>query len=179
MAQLNLPETFHKKIGVKRMKKANLKIDMTPMVDLGFLLVAFFVFTTQISMPSITKLYMPHDGDPTKIPSSKSLTFLLRDDSHVYYYYGDMEDAIKSDKIFQTSYSEIIGMGNIIRLKQTELEKRKIDRNDLIVLIKANSETSYKNVMHVIDEMLINGVTRYALTDISSEEKSVLEFHDK
>ena len=78
MAQLNLSETFHKKIGVKRVKKANLKIDMTPMVDLGFLLVAFFVFTTQTSIPSITKLYMPHDGDPTKIPSSKSLDFLTK-----------------------------------------------------------------------------------------------------
>lgn len=49
-------------IGVKRQKRVELKIDMTPMVDLGFLLLSFFIFTTEISKPSATKMYMPHDG---------------------------------------------------------------------------------------------------------------------
>jgi biopolymer transport protein ExbD len=175
MAELNLPQTFKKKIGAQRVKKANLKIDMTPMVDLGFLLVAFFVFTTQILQPSVTNLYMPHDGIPTKIADSKSLTFLLSNDNSVYYYYGNMEDAIKSKQVYQTTYDEYKGMGNIIRLKQNGLEQRKIDPKELMVLIKPKKETSYKNVMCAIDEMLINGVTRYALQDISNEEEDFLK----
>ena len=68
-------EKSRNKTGAGRMKKANLKIDMTPMVDLGFLLITFFVFTTEIPKPGITDLYMPHDGKETEIQDSQSLTF--------------------------------------------------------------------------------------------------------
>jgi biopolymer transport protein ExbD len=60
MAQLNVTEPIPKKDGIRQTKKTNLKIDMTPMVDLGFLLIAFFIFTTEISRPAVVKLYMPH-----------------------------------------------------------------------------------------------------------------------
>jgi biopolymer transport protein ExbD len=174
MAELNLHELFHKKVGVHHIKKATLKIDMTPMVDLGFLLVAFFVFTTQIAKPAITNLYMPHDGDSTKIPDSKSLTVLLGSNDKVYYYNGNMEKAVKDKQIFHTSYSEMLGIGSVIRKKQIDLEKREIDKKELIILIKPGKESSYKNVLNAIDEMLINGVIKYALEDISNEEETFL-----
>src|SRR4030095_7895480 len=163
------------KAGVKRIKKANLKIDMTPMVDLGFLLISFFIFTTEISKPHVANLYMPKDGEPTQIPESKSLTILLGDNDHVFYYNGDMSLAIKNNQIFQTSYNEINGIGNNIRQKQNQLEKRKVDKKDLVVLIKPGTSSSYKNVINILDEMLINGVTRYAIIDLEGEEKGYLE----
>ena len=67
MIEINIADPSRAKAGVNRIKKANLKIDMTPMVDLGFLLISFFIFTTEISKPAITNLYMPKDGDSTKI----------------------------------------------------------------------------------------------------------------
>ena len=76
MTEINIADPSRPKAGVGRIKKVNLKIDMTPMVDLGFLLIAFFSFTTEISKPSITSLYMPKDGDSTKISESRSLTIL-------------------------------------------------------------------------------------------------------
>src|SRR6266542_97025 len=82
MTELNVTASTLKRTGIGRMKKANpmaigIKIDMTPMVDLGFLLMAFFIFTTEISKPAVTKLYMPHEGEPTEVPDSRSLTILL------------------------------------------------------------------------------------------------------
>ena len=107
------------------------KVDLTPMVDLGFLLISFFIFTTEISKPAITNLYMPKDGDSTKIPESKSLTILSGNNDYVYYYNGDMNQAIKNNQVFRTSYDEINGIGNVIRQKQNELKKRKIDWIDM------------------------------------------------
>ena len=95
MTEINIADPSRPKAGVNRIKKANLKIDMTPMVDLGFLLISFFIFTTEISKPAITNLYMPKDGDPTKIPESKSLTILLGNNDHVFYYNGDMKPGNK------------------------------------------------------------------------------------
>ena len=79
---------------------------------------------------------MPKDGDPTKIPGSRSLTILLGDNDHAFYYNGDMNQAIKNNQVFQTSYDEINGIGNIIRQRQNELKNRKIEKKDLVVLIK-------------------------------------------
>ena len=58
---------------------------------------------------------MPKGGNPTKIPGSRSLTILLGDNDHAFYYNGDMNQAIKNNQVFQTSYDEINGIGNIIR----------------------------------------------------------------
>lgn len=175
MTEINIADPAPPKAGVNRMKKANLKIDMTPMVDLGFLLISFFIFTTEISKPRIANLYMPKDVDSTKIPESKSLTILLGDNDHVFYYHGNMNQAIKNGQVFQTSYNEINGMGDVIRRKQTELGKRKVDKKDLVVLIKPGPNSSYKNVINTLDEMLINGVTRYVIVDVNGEEKSYLD----
>jgi biopolymer transport protein ExbD len=172
MNDINFTEPFRKKTGIPKMKKDNLKIDMTPMVDLGFLLVTFFVFTTEISKPAITNLYMPHDGDSSEVANSKSLTVLLANDDEVFYYFGNLEKAIKNKLVLRTSFNEITGLGSIIRQKHTELKKRNITQDELIVLIKPGSQSSYKNLVSILDEMLINNVTRYAIIDPENEEKA-------
>jgi biopolymer transport protein ExbD len=177
MTELNIIKPLRKKT-IARVKKANLKIDMTPMVDLGFLLIAFFIFTTEISKPAVTNLYMPHDGDSTKIPDSKSLTILLGSNDHVFYYYGIEQKAIKNSEVFQTSYDEMTGLGKIIRQKQTDLGKKKIDKKELIVLIKPGKESSYKNVVNALDEMLVNSVTRYAIVNPGKREANFLQIHN-
>jgi biopolymer transport protein ExbD len=78
MTDIQMPEARKQKAGVHRMVKHNLKIDMTPMVDLGFLLITFFVITAELSKPQAMNLYMPHDGRPTDAAESKSITFLNR-----------------------------------------------------------------------------------------------------
>ena len=168
MIEINIADPSRAQAGVNRMKKANLKIDMTPMVDLGFLLISFFIFTTEISKPAMTNLYMPKDDGPTNIPGSKSLTILLNNNDDVSYYDGDMKTAIKNNQVFQTSYHEINGIGNIIRQRQNELKKRKIDKKELVVLIKPAPGSSYKNVISALDEMLINGVSRYVITNLEN-----------
>ena len=176
MTEMHVEDRRRRKPGVNRIKKANLKIDMTPMVDLGFLLVSFFVFTTELSKPVLTNLYMPKDGDPTPIPESKSLTILLSSNNTVFYYRGDISKAMKNNEVFQSSYDETNGIGSIIRKKQNELIKNRIDKKDLVVLIKPGVDCSYKNVISALDEMLINGVTRYAIVDQGADEKSYVAY---
>jgi len=71
-------------------KKRNqkLKIDMTPMVDLGFLLITFFIFTTSMGEPMATNLFMPKDGPETNVSEATVLTVLLAGENKIYYYDG-------------------------------------------------------------------------------------------
>ena len=107
MAQIENSAAERKGKSFSSAKKQTLRIDMTPMVDLGFLLITFFVFTTIMSTPKAADLFMPTEGlvDPTKLPKSLALTILLDENDKIYYYHGDLEEAIKATDIFETNFS--------------------------------------------------------------------------
>jgi len=77
--------------GKKRAKKASTKVDMTPMVDLAFLLLTFFVLTSTFSKPKVMSLVYPAKPKPDEvIPPAKvnnGITFLISEDK-IYYYQG-------------------------------------------------------------------------------------------
>lgn len=160
----------HKKgPGVKKSKKLSTRVDMTPMVDLGFLLITFFVFTTTISQPTALKLNLPKDTDKpeeqTKTKASGALTVLLGKDNHVFFYEGELDPAGKN---FQSSnYKDI--RNEIIS------KKRSTPTDDFMVVIKPTDESTYKNVVDMLDEMTINVVKRYALVDISDGENQLVK----
>jgi biopolymer transport protein ExbD len=86
----------HGKHGKKRAKKASTKIDMTPMVDLAFLLLTFFVLTSTFNKPKTMEINFPVEGDDIKpTPINNALTFILtregkdEKENGIYYYYGE------------------------------------------------------------------------------------------
>lgn len=143
---------------------------MTPMVDLGFLLITFFIFTTTLGEPRTTRLIMPTDGEPSIIPSSHSLTALLGKDK-VYVYEGTQEEALRNNTVIPATYDVYGGLGRLIRQKQAMLAK-KGEKDKLIVLLKPLPSGTYQNVINALDEMQINAVQRYAVVDATGEEKN-------
>src|ERR1700749_379362 len=89
-------DSGHKKgPGVKKAKKLSTRVDMTPMVDLGFLLITFFIFTTTMSSPTTLDLNMPKDikdqKDQTEAKESGVLTIMRGKGNSVYYYEGKLQ----------------------------------------------------------------------------------------
>lgn len=110
-----LPNEHHKKAGVRKTKKASLRIDLTPMVDLGFLLISFFVFTTTLAKSTGMKLNIPDDRniiDSSKAEASKTLNLILGANNNIYYYEGGSLNQIKSIG------SEASGLRDIINQKK-------------------------------------------------------------
>ena len=178
MAQLNATGNIAHRKGGSRIKKANPRIDMTPMVDLGFLLICFFVYTTTMSEPKATDLVVPKEGPPIPIGNSASLTVLLGKENHVRWYDGNWDVAVAGNAVHSTDYSVNDGIGSVIRQKQkrmNELRGSKEGRDGLVLIIKAMKEASYKNLMDVLDEVLINDVRHYAVVEPTSEEAMFMQ----
>ncbi|HEX2630549.1 MAG TPA: biopolymer transporter ExbD [Chitinophagaceae bacterium] len=172
-----------KRAGVRGQKKHFPRTDMTPMVDLGFLLITFFVFTATLSEPRAVNLNMPTDEEtdnPTELADSNALTILLDGNDRVFYYAGKWENAVKNNTIKETSFSYKDGLGDIVRAKQQYLDKHPVDkdgRDGLMLLIKAGDESKYANVIDALDEALINEVKRYAIVKMTDQEKEYLIQH--
>ena len=175
MAQIEDTADVRKGRSFSHNKKQVIRIDMTPMVDLGFLLITFFVFTTTMSTPKATDLFMPKDdiSPPQALPTSLALSLLLDDNNKVFYYNGDFKEAVSANKIFETNYSTYEGIGKIIRQKQKAIDasgKFADGRKGLMLLIKPTSRSVYKNVIDALDEAVINDVRKYAIVEPADEE---------
>ena len=172
MEAINITIGDRRRAGVSRPKKNNPKTDMTPMVDLGFLLISFFVMTTELSKPRVAPLNMPKEGRPMPLGNSNALTVLLAGDDNVYYYHGIWEDAVAANGIVKTSLYSGDGLRKVIIEKKRWLDTndKKEGRNGLMMLIKSTEETPYKNVIDALDETMINDVRKYALVKMETEE---------
>ena len=164
MAELNqnVSAAHRKRAGVRRSKKQSTRVDLTPMVDLGFLLITFFIFTTSLSEPKVLKVILPKDVPDTNKqtqPESGVLTLLLGSHDRVYYYEKADPEPMRS-----VAFS---GIRSVILSK-----KARTRPNDFMVVVKAGPESSFKNAVNILDEMTINEVKRYAMVDISTAESS-------
>ena len=159
----------HKKgRGVKKAKKLSTRVDMTPMVDLGFLLITFFIFTSTMSAPAAMKLAMPKDTDKpeeqNKAKESGALTLMLGKGDQVYYYEGQL---LPDGSNFKSTGFK--GVREVILDK-----KRRTPEDDLVIVIKPNDDATYKNTVDILDEMTIAEIKRFALVDITPQENEVV-----
>jgi biopolymer transport protein ExbD len=191
--------------GKKRAKKASTHIDMTPMVDLAFLLLTFFVLTSTFSKPSAMEITMPVDDKTTKPTKVKNIVTILltKSEKEAYCYFGELDTA--STNPFQKFKLSAEGMraylfdknkdaiATIKKLKTEILGNKSLDINKaqemfkdtanaimgkkeaLTVVIKTTDDTKYGTVVNMVDEMSIVNVGKYALVDISETEQKFLD----
>ena len=171
MADVEASSGGHKKgPGVKKPKKQSTRVDLTPMVDLGFLLITFFVFTTTMSQATAMNMNEPKD-DPTnqlKVKNSGAMTLLLGKNDQVYYYMGELSATEASTQFKSSNFKDI---------RQVILDKKKATPiGDLMYIIKSDKDATFKNAIDVLDEMSISEIPpgHYAEVDMSDTEVELI-----
>jgi biopolymer transport protein ExbD len=168
MAELNTAAGHDRHRGIARSKKLSTRVDLTPMVDLGFLLITFFVFTTTLSEPGVVKLNLPAGDAPgMEVPESTALTIIPIAADKVFYYHGNLADAEKNGLYGVTNFSIDKGISEVIRKKQQALGPT---RADMMLIIRPSDECRFQNVLDALDEAFLNKVLRYTIADITEEE---------
>jgi biopolymer transport protein ExbD len=177
----------HKKgTGVKKGKKLSTRVDLTPMVDLGFLLITFFMFTTTMQKPKTMQINMPDndktitDVDRNKVKESTALTILLSKDHRIYYYEGIGSDPNSPPEVKVTYFKNQDGIRDAIINKKKKVADLKrtgqlLPSDATTVLIKPDDNSSYEDVVNILDEMNINDVTVYAIVDITPVDKDFIQ----
>jgi biopolymer transport protein ExbD len=140
-------------------------IDMTPMVDLAFLLLTFFVLTTTLSDPWVLKLSMPEKVTNTSpqppINANRVLTLVLDQQNKVHWYVGTASEAAETTDFSNNGIRKVL------------LDKKR-NIKDLYVLIKPSDRSQYKNVVDILDEMIITEMEHFAIVDMEGQDKLLI-----
>jgi len=186
--------------GKKRAKKSSTRVDMTPMVDLAFLLLTFFVLTSTFAEPKIMALAYPakiEDQKNIKIPEvNNGITFLLTKD-RILYYSGEFKPGVtqleETDfgkngvrKILADRNKYVINKHQELDLKvqqrqmhdtiaKKELIKAKKDKRALKVLVKTDTKATCKNFIDLVDELIIADIGVIAPVDLTKDEEALIK----
>lgn len=182
----------------KKAKKGVVKLDMTPMVDLAFLLLTFFILATSLSKPKTMEIIYPKEEkekeNQTKVADELATTLLVgEEDDEVFYYSGVYKP--DSTILIQTSFAKdglrrvLLDKNKRINDRIDALKQQKIDNNladttysrlygkivsDSLapfVIVKTIKTSKFRNVVNAIDELNITNVKKRAIMDMSEAEK--------
>ena len=135
-------------------RRVGIRIDMTPMVDVAFLLLIFFMVTTVFRTPQALEINLPPDKDvKIEVAESKVLTVRVLPDNRAYWKRG-------TDPWARTDVSGLSAVLTPFR-----------GNKDLVVLIKIDREAKFNNMVDIIDELDLAGLTRFSLGTLTPEEK--------
>ncbi len=158
---------------IHKVSKHNTRVDLTPMVDLGFLLITFFVFTTTMAASTVMNIHVPDDklepDDP--VCASCVLTIFLDENNNVKYFEG-MPASHPEVKV--TNFSND-GVRKVIVTKRQAVEQLKGSADDFVMIIKPGIKSTFQNFIDIVDEATINNVKHYYCTEITKED--MLQLH--
>jgi biopolymer transport protein ExbD len=162
MAEFQISDHVKRRAGsVKRI----IRVDLTPMVDLGFLLITFFVFTTTMAESKVMNFNQPAAGPPRDVPVTGALTVLSGDKNNMFYYVGFFH----KDNVVPVTLKQ---------LRQVLTEKRKTTSLEkLMVIIKTSEMATFGNVVNIVDEMSIANIPvgNYIEAELSDDERLLID----
>lgn len=141
-------------------RRVGIRIDMTPMVDVAFLLLIFFMVTTVFRKPQALEINLPPDNDtPAEIAESKVLQLRVLPDDRIYWKRGPKEDP--------WSRTTAAGVKDVL--------KPFTNSSDLVVLIKIDRDARFDNMVTIIDQLDIAKLGRFSILELPPNEKAEVE----
>jgi biopolymer transport protein ExbD len=146
-------KTKHKK------RRTNIRIDMTPMVDVAFLLLTFFMLTTVMRKQQTMEINLPPNNiTKVDIAQSNLLTVFVDENNKVFYSAGDEKFAHPID--FNTL--------------KTFFTTRKDQNSKLVILLKFDRKAKYKMMVDMIDQLNVVELNRFSIAPMTVNDKKEL-----
>jgi biopolymer transport protein ExbD len=154
----------HGKKGKKKLKRVAVRMDMTPMVDVAFLLLTFFMLSTTLAQPQVMEISLPPDSKANvEIAESNLLTFRVRADEAIFWNKGSEPPVkIKAEEI-----------GKVLEARLRENPK-------VATLIKIDRDAKYQKLVDLIDELnlvqakLNQNEKRFSIVTMDDADKTLV-----
>jgi biopolymer transport protein ExbD len=145
-------------LGLRKRKRVGVRVDMTPMVDVAFLLLIFFMVTTVFRRPLAMEMNLPKPGDTVKIKESNVMTVYINEDGSMVYD---------------------VGKRGLQPLAWTELRETCVlesDYNpDLVILVKVDRKAKYVNMVNMLDTLDEAHMQRFSIIPMTDTDKTLLQ----
>ena len=147
-----------KGLGIRRQKRrVGIRIDMTPMVDVAFLLLIFFMVTTVFRTPKALEINLPPKDAKVDVKVSNTLVMRILADGRLYWKRGD------------TPFNR----SSVDQLK--DVLQPFAGQNEIIVVVNIDRETEFEHMVDVLDELHATKLTRFSVTPLEDKEKKEVE----
>jgi biopolymer transport protein ExbD len=134
-------------------RRVGVRIDMTPMVDIAFLLLIFFMVTTVFRAPQAMEVNRPPKDAKVEVAESNVMIMFVDKNERIFWRFA--EDPLKS-----------VSKRDLVR----HFKEHKAANDKLTVLIKLHREASYSTMVDLMDELEYAKMTRFSLIPMSEED---------
>jgi len=143
----------------KLRRRLNVRIDMTPMVDVVMLLITFFMLTTVFNRPQTMEINMPSDeGATVEVKESNLLTVRVATGDRIYWNIG----------VEPPAAVEFAALRPL-------LVQRLAANPELITLVKVDRQSTYSAMVDVMDELNLANITRFSLAPFKDFDRQLIE----
>jgi biopolymer transport protein ExbD len=171
MGIVDSPNGNHsRKKGRTGSKRIGFRLDMTPMVDVAFLLLTFFMLTTTFSKANTMEINLPPEMTEVKVAENNVLTLRIADNESVYCSLGS-EVPMKIPLYDQQDNSQLSLSGQLRSL----LKQQTAQNSKLVIVVKISDKARYKHLVDIIDELNLMKIDRFSLDDFTDQDAAEIQ----
>ena len=139
-------------------RRVGIRIDMTPMVDVAFLLLIFFMVTTVFRRPLAMEVNMPEPGARVEVPESNVMTVFVDQDETLFW-------RVARQDFEPVAWEQLPSL----------FEESQQSNSDVIILVKIHREARYDSMVHMMDVLDEAQMQRFSLVAMNEADQTAVE----
>lgn len=154
------------KKGRRKQRRIGFHLDMTPMVDVAFLLLTFFMLTTTFAKSNTMEINMPPEQGEVRISENNVMIVRIAGDGMAYCSLG--EEAPRRISLYDPSDSNRMALSGELR---SLLREQTAANKKMVIVVKISEKAKYKSLVDLIDELNLMKIDRFSLDDYTDQDE--------
>ena len=158
-------------MATKKKRRISVRIDMTPMVDIAFLLLIFYMSTTQFKPPEARAVDLPMSHSQIKLPDKDVINVTLTRLDSMYVDYVEKANIEINGEMVNTTVRHVLNV-DLYHLA-SEINRARARNLKALVVVKADKGASFGAMQDIMKQMQENNLERFLiLTDKETTKES-------